>query len=365
MRPLRIVMTTDAVGGVWQYSLELAGALAGLGHRVTLAALGPAPSADQRAQAIGMAGVCLIETGLALDWLAGGADPVEQAGKAVAALIRSERADLFHCNMPTLAAAARFDVPVVAVTHGCVATWWEAARPELLAQEFHWHREMMRGGLAAADAVVAPSASYAETIRRMYDPPAQVSVVNNGRATVAGQGDGPLLAAALTIGRQWDPVKNACLLDTVAGELEVPFYAAGATRAPHGESVELANLHCLGQLDSAEVAGWLSRRPVFVSAATFEPFGLAVLEAAGAGCPLVLSDIPTFRELWDGAALFANPRDADTFQQAIALLLADPAKARSLGDAAAARAAGFTPAATAAGMEAIYHGVLARHRAAA
>jgi hypothetical protein len=38
-----------------------------------------------------------------------------------------------------------------------------------------------------------------------------------------------------------------------------------------------------------------------------EPFGLAVLEAAQAGCPLVLSDLPGFRELWDGAALFRRP----------------------------------------------------------
>ena len=39
----------------------------------------------------------------------------------------------------------------------------------------------------------------------------------------------------------------------------------------------------------------------------YEPFGLAVLEAAQAGCALVLSDIPTFRELWDGAAMFVPP----------------------------------------------------------
>ena len=50
----------------------------------------------------------------------------------------------------------------------------------------------------------------------------------------------------------------------------------------------------------------LAQRPVFASAARYEPFGLAVLEAAQAGQALVLSDIPTFRELWDGAALFVS-----------------------------------------------------------
>ena len=48
----------------------------------------------------------------------------------------------------------------------------------------------------------------------------------------------------------------------------------------------------------------LPTRPIFVSVSRYEPFGLAVLEAAHAGCALVLSDIPTFRELWQGAASF-------------------------------------------------------------
>ena len=45
--------------------------------------------------------------------------------------------------------------------------------------------------------------------------------------------------------------------------------------------------------------------------ARYEPFGLAVLEAAQAGMRLVLSDIPSFRELWDGAATFVASRRAD------------------------------------------------------
>ena len=47
-RPRRILMTADAVGGVWQYATELASALAGLGHETILALLGPPPSDAQR-----------------------------------------------------------------------------------------------------------------------------------------------------------------------------------------------------------------------------------------------------------------------------------------------------------------------------
>ena len=364
-RPLRVLMTADAVGGVWQYAVDLSRALVEQGHAVTLVLLGPEPSADQR-RAARMPGMRLIETGLPLDWLADGPGPVEAAAAEIAALAGAERADVVHCNMPTLAGAARFPVPVVAVTHGCVATWWQAARGEPLAADYRWHRELMQRGLAAADAVVAPSASYAATIRRTYRLAGLPLVVHNGRAPVARRlGETPAAPFALTVGRLWDRVKNAALLDQTAAALDVPFLAAGALRGPHGEAVSLAHLQPLGQLDGEALAELLERRPVFVSAATFEPFGLAVLEAASAGCALVLSDIPTFRELWDGAAVFVDPADADGFAAAIRRLLDDPEARSTLGEAAAGRAERFTPAAAASAMSAIYAGLLGEQEAAA
>ena len=113
-----------------------------------------------------------------------------------------------------------------------------------------------------------------------------------------------------------------------------------------------------------EDPGRWAARPVFVSAALYEPFGLAVLEAAAAGCALVLSDIPTFRELWDGAALFVAPDEA-AIADAIAALVADPARRAALGEAARARAARYTPDATAAAMAALHARLLPHRRAAA
>lgn len=43
---------------------------------------------------------------------------------------------------------------------------------------------------------------------------------------------------------------------------------------------------------------------IYVHPALCEPFGLAVVEAAQAGCALVLSEIAPLRENWEGAALF-------------------------------------------------------------
>ena len=45
----RVLMTADAVGGVWDYALQLAEGLGTCGVEVTLATMGPLPRDDQRA----------------------------------------------------------------------------------------------------------------------------------------------------------------------------------------------------------------------------------------------------------------------------------------------------------------------------
>jgi glycosyltransferase involved in cell wall biosynthesis len=354
-RGLKLLMTADAVGGVWQYAIELAAALRPHGVRTVLALLGPAPSPEQRAQAKAVPGLALVETGLPLDWLSDGPAPVLAAGAAIADLARKERVDLVHLNMPTLAAAAPPGVPVIAVTHGCVATWWQAAKPgEPLDRAYRWHRALMAEGLRAADLVVAPTASYSRTVARHYGLPQAPAVVHNGRTPLAAPEAPPCHDCVLTVGRLWDRVKRADLLDQVAARLPVPFHAAGALRGPHGETAALEHLHLLGQVDCATLARHLAARPVFVSAACFEPFGLSVLEAAEAGCALVLSDIAPFRELWDGAAVFVAEDDARAYTHAIESVLGDAAFRLRLGDAARARAARYTPDAMADGMLRLY-----------
>ncbi|MDQ1902250.1 glycosyltransferase family 4 protein [Paracoccus sp. WLY502] len=352
-------MTTDAVGGVWQYALELAGAL---DAQVVLAVLGPAPDADQRA-AVDAAGVTLLDIGLPLDWLSPGPAPVLAAADAVARLARETGADLVHLNAPALA-VARFDQPVVAVNHGCLGTWWDAARGGAVDPALAWLPDLVGQGLRAADRVVAPTRAYAEATARRYGLPVTPLAVHNGR-TALPLPDAQPFHGALTIGRLWDEAKDSATLDATAARLDAPFVAIGATRAPHGATVTPAHLQATGPLPAEIIGHWLARRPVFASAARFEPFGLAVLEAAQAGCPLVLSDIPTFRELWDGAATFIAPGDAQGFADAIGALLVDPSRHAAQGKAARSLAARYTPAATAAAMTEIYRDALCRRTQAA
>jgi glycosyltransferase involved in cell wall biosynthesis len=284
-------------------------------------------------------------------------------GRAVAALAAEHRVDIVQLNSPALAAAGPFPAPVVAVAHGCVGTWWAAAHGTEPDPAYAWHAELMRAGLLAADAVVAPSAAYAASLQRHYALPSQLSAVHNGRTpslSASGSAD-----HIFTAGRLWDRVKNTDLLDQVASLLPVPFRAAGPITAPHGETVAPQHLTLLGTLTEDALAAEYAARPIFVSAARFEPFGLAVLEAAQAGCPLVLSGIDTFRELWTGAALFVPDETPDAYLAAIGRVRTEPGLREHLSHAARLRAARYTPEATAAAMLAIYRSLRPEARRAA
>jgi glycosyltransferase involved in cell wall biosynthesis len=85
-----------------------------------------------------------------------------------------------------------------------------------------------------------------------------------------------------------------------------------------------------------------------------------VLEAAQAGCALVLSDIPTFRELWDGAALFVPADDEAAIADAIQGLADDPARRFDVGAAARERARAYSVEAMTDGLLAVYRSLLAK-----
>jgi glycosyltransferase involved in cell wall biosynthesis len=354
----RLFLTADSVGGVWQYTTELARALVPHGWDITVALLGPSPSRVQRAMADD-ASITLIDTGLLLDWMAPDAAIVTETGAAVARLASEHRADIVQLNQPALAAGVTFGVPVAAVAHSCVGTWWQAVRStEPEPADFGWQTALMQRGLSTVDALIAPSHAFANALQVRYALPTSPTVIYNGR-TPLGTRSRAVHDFAFTAGRLWDEGKNVATLDRAAARLGMPFKAAGPISGPNGERAAFEHLHALGRVDEHVIANCLSARPVFVSAARYEPFGLAVLEAALAGCPLILSDIPTFRELWDGAAVFVDPDNSAGFACAIEELAGDVPQRLALGDLARRQAERFTPGRMAKDMNALFTDLLA------
>jgi glycosyltransferase involved in cell wall biosynthesis len=358
MKPaLRILITADSAGGTWQYGLDLARGLSRLGHETWLALTGPAATAEQCKAAAAVPGLRLVDTGLELDPPAGTEASMVRAAEAIAGLAADSEADIVQLNTPELAAFADFACPVVAVLHSCVICRWEAVQGTALPDEFEGRTRLVAEGLRAADAVVVPSAAFGASVQRHYGLKAAPRTVHHGRSPVAVPNGVPH-DFVFTAGRLWDEGKNFGMLDAAAARIGVPVRAAGPLAGPNGAQVLFDNIDCLGTLGEDEYGRWLSARPVFVSAALHEPFGLSVLEAASAGCALVLSDIPTFRELWEDVALFVDPRDEDGFARAIGDLVGDDFERAVLGRAARERAALYTPDAMAAQMANLYRRLL-------
>jgi glycosyltransferase involved in cell wall biosynthesis len=59
----------------------------------------------------------------------------------------------------------------------------------------------------------------------------------------------------------------------------------------------MSNVHFLGRIPDDELRGWYERAKVVVTMSTAEAFGMTVLEAIGAGCRVICSEIPAFVEL--------------------------------------------------------------------
>jgi glycosyltransferase involved in cell wall biosynthesis len=353
-RPPRVLLATDAVGGVWVYSVELARALGQFGIEAVLAVMGPSLDERRREEA---AGLRVIDTGLPLDWLETSPAELRRSGDVLAELAIREGVDLIQTSSAALLANTQFDQPCVAVQHSCVATWWAAVKGTPMPDEFLWRRELVESGLNRASAVVAPSVAFAADTARTYQLSTPVLSVPNGRRTMLPR-DLPRGDFVFTASRLWDEGKNVATLDRAAAGLSIPFQAAGPLKGPNGAAIALDHVHALGELSHSRIGGLLAARPVFASAALYEPFGLSVLEAAEAGCALVLSDIPTHREVWGDAAVFVPARDHAAFAAAIERLFANAAQRHDLGERARARAALYTPERTARAMAEIYAGVL-------
>jgi len=349
-RPRRILMTVDAVGGVWQYALGLAEQMVSGGDSFVFAGLGPVPSQDQRRQAEEIGKLVWLKT--PPDWMA--AAPVELDGfpDELAPLILDHAIDLVQLNAPAQAARLSVPCPVVTVAHSCVVTWFHVVRGSKPPEAWAWHADYNRAGLERADVVIAPSASHGSTLAACYGPLSRLQVVHNAvrPAPPGGKRQNKVVAA----GRWWDAGKNGEILDAAAALVDLPVYCAGATQGPNGDGMSFRHAISLGSISNVETRNLMAEASLFVSPSIYEPFGLAALEAANAGTPLILSDIPTYRELWADAAEFFPPGDAIELANAINRLSASADMRAELGSAALRRSRLYTTEKQAAAMSSAY-----------
>jgi glycogen synthase len=363
LAPRRVLMTADAVGGVWHYAIELAAGLARSDVEVVLAVMGPPPGPEQVARATTIDSLTLVHGEFALEWMPGAEADLDGAGAWLLELEDAFRPDLVHLN-GFAHAALPWRAPTLVAAHSCVLSWWRAVKGADAPPEWDSYRQWTLAGLRAADLVVAPTRAFLGQVQALYGPLERARWIWNGRAAGALRANKePLIFAA---GRVWDEAKNLGALAAIAHRLswQLAIAGPGAPRRMNGHAKPGAALW-LGPLPAEAMQGWYARASVFALPSRYEPFGLAALDAALAGCALVLGDIPTLRELWDGAALFVPPDDDDALASALNALVENPERLWLLGGLARSRAEGYSAARMTAGYLNAYAGTLAtRPRAA-
>ena len=330
---LKILMTTDAIGGVWQYSVDVVSALVPYGAEILLATMGPRPSQAQKQQLLRIPRLTLAESDFALEWMPAPWVDVDAAGKWLLDLASDFRPHIIHLNAYSHANLA-WHKPVIVTAHSCVYSWWRAVHGCAPGDDWAEYKRRVTEALAAADAVTAPSAYMAAALKEDYGVHEdKIRVIHNfsNSPPISRRAKQPFLLAA---GRIWDKAKNIALIEQIAPKIEWEIRVAGSERGPDAAATHVKSAPFVGMLSHADLLNQMERAAIFLHPVLYEPFGLAVLEAATRNCCLVLSDISSMRELWSGSAVFIDPRNSEQWISELNELIADREKREMLAECA-------------------------------
>jgi glycosyltransferase involved in cell wall biosynthesis len=294
-------------------------------------------------------GVTLHHRQLKCEWMQPPLEDVAEAGRWLDDLVNETRPDVIHLNDFAHGGRDFGGRPRVVVAHSDVYSWHAAVLGRAPDATWQPYRAAVNDGLAGASVVVAPAQAVLDEMvphfPALRDKPQQAIFNAVGIDVEPATDREPFI---LTAGRVWDEAKNVKRLATIAADLPWPVKVIGDVKHPDGGTVSFDGVELLGPRPHAEVLDLMQRAGLYVLPATYEPFGLSAAEAAWCGCPLVLGDIPTLREVWGDAATFVDPRDAAGLARKLIELFEAPAKRRLLASKARERGTHFTAATQAA-----------------
>src|SRR5918999_984754 len=156
LRPKCVLMTTDTIGGVWTYALELSRGLAQHSLAVVLATMGRPLTQAQRQEAGRVSNLQIEESKYKLEWMYQPWSDVNRAGDWFLKLEERYRPDLAHLN-PYSFGVLTWRAPTLVVGHSCVLSWWQAVKGAPAPPEWTRYRQEVCRGLKMAGKVVAPS----------------------------------------------------------------------------------------------------------------------------------------------------------------------------------------------------------------
>jgi glycosyltransferase involved in cell wall biosynthesis len=272
-----------------------------------------------------------IAHAVSLEWMQANESAYTQPARSLLHSIKEFKVDVLHCNQFCFGAMP-IDQPKVITAHSDVLSWARSCRADQL-DDTDWLRRycsLVRAGLGAAQAVVAPTRWMLEALGEGFELPDDRRVIPNGRSLPAVPRKSRKLQA-ISAGRLWDEAKNIGFLGKVSSPITLLVVGDisydGASAPP-----VLGAVRMLGPLAEGDLLTMFRESELYICTSRYEPFGLAPLEAALCGCAILANDIPSLREVWQDGALYFN--DAASLSELLRKLHGDrkllaKAKARS------------------------------------
>jgi len=342
---MRVLLTTDTIGGVWTFTAELVAGLLQHGNEVALVSFGGLPSQEQARWCSAMRtehGSAFRYDGSAalLEWMPENEFAYTKGEPLLLRIADEFSPQLLHSNQFCFGSLP-LAIARLITAHSDVLSWAAACRPEGLENSawLEQYRFLVQRGLDAADVVVAPTKWMMGELHRHFPIRCESRVILNGRSLNGGVVDHKRSLQAVCAGRLWDEAKNVAMLSEV--DYRMPIVVAGSTSQQDHHALKFsANVTFAGKLDEVDLLELFRSSSIYLAASIYEPFGLAPLEAALCGCAVVARDIPSLHEVWADGALFFE--DSQALNRILSELSESPALLQRCRQASIERASQFT-----------------------
>lgn len=321
---MRVLITTDMIGGVWTFTRELAAGLLKRDCTVAIASFGPPPTAAQKQWIHGQSVRWYEQFDFAssdapLEWMPENQSAYSAGGRFLMSFAEAFQPDVLISSQFCFGAIP-LAVPRLVVAHSDVLSWAKACRPKGL-EPTEWLKQycaMVRAGITQADALIAPTLWMLEALGEEFAPLPEAYVIPNGITLSPGPVAPLRKVQAVVAGRLWDEAKNFEILKDVASDM--PIIAAGDTGPRQPQS--LTGVRFTGHLEHEDLLKLFRRSMVYICTSKYEPFGYSAIEAALCGCLVIANDIPSLREVWGDHALFF--KDAESLSALLTILKENP-----------------------------------------
>ncbi|HUF78058.1 MAG TPA: glycosyltransferase [Thermoanaerobaculia bacterium] len=348
-------MTTQTTRPAWDHRLELSGVLGRSGIEVALATLGEPPTNVQLEETLRIPSLQIFPGRFANGWKD---DDWNEAERAAAWLLHLEEhvePDIVHLDSYALGAVP-FRAPRLLEGHHCPVCRDQALSGATASVLWERYRQAVQCALRESRMVVTPTVAALDELTRAFGALPEFRVIPAGRCPrrfQPGNKEDLILAA----GCFGDEAQNLPALEAVAADVAWP--VAVLVEDPAGETAASPrSVRVIERPSRDQLASWYARASVFAQPCRYEPMGVSALEAALAGCALVLGDVPSLRETWEGAALFVVPGDPSDLKRALELVINEPKGRRGLAQRARTRALQLSPERRAAAFLEAYADVL-------